>query len=507
MEDSTRPQHDSKKEKSVSVQAGQILEDQSSQQSLPRESPPRQKQKVPWYAYIWDYDPSRSKEEVAFINRLDFGVMTILCLGYFIKNVHQTNMSNAFVSGMREDLQMNSNELNLVDVTWTVGYVIGQVPSQILLTKLRPSIWIPTCQMLWTILTFGLAGITNAQQLIAIRFFIGLFESTFYPAAHMLLGSWYKPSELAKRACIFHASSPAASMFSGYLQAGLYNGLNGVHGLAGWKWLFIADGVPVAIAGFFLIPDLPENCRAFYLKKSHIKIAQRRMQEVGRAPRTKLGWSAWKRIFGRWHVYLLVLAYVVFINATPSSSVHPFTLWLSWTERYSIELINIIPTAQHGIQLVVTVIFAIFSDHWRNRPALMSVGTFFGLFMSAILAVRGSGTGMPDGLLWFAHLMYRVYVPYGPLSMTWANEICSADAEERSIVIGMMNASGYAFNAWLPFLTFPAVDGPFFYKGFVWGSCMFVVQFGVTYSVWYMQRRDQRRKEVAEQAVSIDLGE
>lgn len=191
------------------------------------------------------------------------------------------------------------------------------------LTKLRPSIWIPTCQLLWTILTFGLAGVTNAQQLIAIRFFIGLFESTFYPAAHMLLGSWYKPSELAKRACIFHASSPAASMFSGYLQAGLYNGLNGKHGLAGWQWLFIADGcigIPVVVLGFFLIPDLPENCRAFYLKKSHIEIAQRRMQEVGRAPRTQLGKSAWKRIFGRWHVYLLVLAYVVFINAVSISS-------------------------------------------------------------------------------------------------------------------------------------------------------------------------------------------
>lgn len=77
------------------------------------------------------------------------------------------------------------------------------------------------------------------------------------------------------------------------------------------------DGVisaPIAIAGLFLIPDLPENSRAFYLRKDQIALAQKRMADVGRAPRKKLGWSAWKRIFGRWHVYFLVVLYIIFIN-------------------------------------------------------------------------------------------------------------------------------------------------------------------------------------------------
>lgn len=85
----------------------------------------------------------------------------------------------------------------------------------------------------------------------------------------------------------------------------------------GWQWLFIMDGVisaPIAIAGLFLIPDLPENSRAFYLRKDQIVLAQKRMESVGRAPRTKLGWSARKRIFGRWHVYLLTILYIIFIN-------------------------------------------------------------------------------------------------------------------------------------------------------------------------------------------------
>jgi ACS family pantothenate transporter-like MFS transporter len=304
--------------KTASVEAGVIPDNELSRDPSPTGVLTEHKVKVPWYAYIWDYDPGRSKEETAFVQRLDFYVLLILSLGYFIKNLDQTNISNAYVSGMKEDLKMNKNELNMIDVAWTCGYVIGQVPSQIILTKVRPSIWIPSCELVWTLLTFCLAAVTTSNHVIAIRFFVGLLESIFYPAAHMILGSWYKPSELAKRACIFHASSAAASMFSGYLQAGVYKGMNGLHGLPGWKWLFIMDGIistVVAIAGFWLIPDLPENSRAFYLSKDQIALAVKRMDDVGRAPRSKLGWSAFKRIFGRWHVYFLTVLYIIFINA------------------------------------------------------------------------------------------------------------------------------------------------------------------------------------------------
>lgn len=71
----------------------------------------------------------------------------------------------------------------------------------------------------------------------------------------------------------------------------------------------------------------------------------------------------------------------------------------------------------------MTAIFAIMSDRWRNRPLMMSVCTFMGFFLPIVLAVWGSRTRMPDGPLWFAHLFYRTYVPYGPISMTWAKYV------------------------------------------------------------------------------------
>ena len=283
---------------------------------------------------VQDYDPLQTHPERKFIQKLDLGLLTILSLGYFIKNLDQTNISNAYVSGMKEQLHMNANQLNLIDVAWTSGYVVGQLPSQIILTKIRPSIWIPSCELVWTILTFCLAAASTSNQVIAIRFFVGLVESIFYPAAHFLIGSWYKPSELGKRACIFHASSAAAGMFSGYLQAAVYEGLNGTLGKAGWQWLFIMDGVisiPICLAGFFLIPDLPENTRAFYLNKEDKDLAVKRMDDVGRAPRKKLGWSILRRVFTRWHVYALTVLYIIFINTGPSSSIAPLALWLKAT--------------------------------------------------------------------------------------------------------------------------------------------------------------------------------
>lgn len=82
-----------------------------------------------------------------------------------------------------------------------------------------------------------------------------------------MLGSWYGPKELAKRTAILLEIESIASMFSGYLQAGLHSSMDGRAGIAGWRWLFVMDAIislPVAIWGFFGLPDTPHTTRAFY---------------------------------------------------------------------------------------------------------------------------------------------------------------------------------------------------------------------------------------------------
>jgi len=453
---------------------------------------------------LQDYDPTRTTTERRFVQRLDCYLLTILSLGYFIKNLDSTNIGNAYVSGMKESLSLHSNQLNLIDAAWTTGYVTGQLPSQLLLTKVRPSIWIPSCELVWTLLTFSLAAASSANQVIAIRFFVGLVESIFYPAAHFLLGSWYKPSELGKRAAIFHASSAAAGMFSGYLQAGVYKGFNGTLGKEGWQWLFIMDGLislPICITGFFLIPDLPENTRAFYLSSTDVKLARKRMEDVGRAPRRKLGWGIVGRVGRRWHVYALTILYIVFINTGPSGSVNPLSLWLKsrgWSvAKIVCPPVPFPPSPFYNLhqQLAKKSIINKKAEYHTNRPKpspthnhhhllhplrfppqpparyvnLYCPSSFpplpkphphptptqtnntqtLGLLSSLPLAIWT----IPTPLKWTAYFLSRAAIPYGPLSMSWANEICGSDAEERALVLGIMNASGYAVHTWLPLLT------------------------------------------------------
>ncbi|KAJ0314052.1 hypothetical protein Brms1b_007295 [Colletotrichum noveboracense] len=248
-----------------------------------------------WKSYLWDtFD--KSPEERRFLFKLDAVLMTLASLGYFIKYLDQVNINNAFVSGMKEDLSLYGNELNYM-------------------------------------------------QIYVLRFFIGLAESTFYPGMQYIIGSWYRKDELAKRSCLFHAMGNVGSMVSGYLMAGAHN-LDGVHGYHGWQWLFITNTIvslPIAISGFFFLPDLPEITKAWYFTPDEIVLAQKRMQLEGRAQRAPYTKAKFVKIFSSWHIWTLVILYIVFNNGNGGNSQPAFPLWLK-SEGYSLREVNIYPT-------------------------------------------------------------------------------------------------------------------------------------------------------------------
>ena len=127
------------------------------------------------------------------------------------------------MQGMKEDLKLAGNDLNLLTTWWTVGYILGQLPSQVMLSYVRPSskyhlppepirdtdisrlVWLPTMELLWSVFVIGMAGAKNVKTMYALRFFVGLFEASAYPGIMTLLGNWYIPAELGKRSCIFQA--------------------------------------------------------------------------------------------------------------------------------------------------------------------------------------------------------------------------------------------------------------------------------------------------------------
>lgn len=89
--------------------------------------------------------------------------------------------------------------------------------------------------------TFTQAVMKTPLQMYVIRTIVGLFETGHYSAIVYICGAWYQKGELSKRLAIINCATAIGPMFSGYLQAAAYNGLNGVHGMAGWQWVCLID--------------------------------------------------------------------------------------------------------------------------------------------------------------------------------------------------------------------------------------------------------------------------
>ncbi|KAK0386219.1 hypothetical protein NLU13_6056 [Sarocladium strictum] len=424
---------------------------------------------------LWDsFD--KSPEERRFIAKIDWWILTYCCIAYFVKYLDQTNVTNAYVSGMKEDLHMTGNDLNYLQTFWTVGYIV-----------VRPSIWLPTAELAWSVIVIGMAGAKDVKTLCGLRFVVGLLEASAYPGIMTLLGSWYTPMELGKRACIFQASSSAAQMFSGYVCSALYSGMNGRAGLAAWQWLFVFDGiigVPVCIYGYFAIPDAPAASKAAWLKPRDRELAIERMEKLGRAPMKKLTWGIVKRILTTWHVYLFCAIFIAHVLGIRIYSY--FTLWLKADGRWSTEEVNIIPSAGYGLQILCTLTYAWTSDAIQSRWQLIIIACLISIIGTIILSVwpaNNHAAMMTGWLLTFCE------TGAGALIITWINELLSYSAEHRALVIGVVETAAFTFQAWVPLIIYDTGKAPHFPIGYEMATMFFALEIVLTLVILYLSKR------------------
>ncbi|OOF91882.1 hypothetical protein ASPCADRAFT_176458 [Aspergillus carbonarius ITEM 5010] len=251
--------------------------------------------------------------------------------------------------------------------------------------------------------------------------------------------------------------------------------------------------IPVAISGFFILPDVPEISNPFYLSEEEVKLAQKRMEFEGRKNREPYTKAKLKKIFSSWRIYLLTIVYIAFNNgAAGSQPVFQQYLKDSKHPKYTIDQINAYPTTTNAVQVVTTLIYAWTSDtilKGRRWPGII-IGASINIICYVSLAIWD----IPTGWKWTCYILSGAGFGLSGLCMAWAHEICTEDNEERALVVGSMNEMAYVFQAWLPLVVWQQVDGPQYRKGFITVTIMSVILIISTMATRSMQHRDDRRR-------------
>jgi len=147
---------------------------------------------------------SRSVEDVNILRRklvrkLDLRLLPILIITYFFNFVDRSNSANARLGGLEADLGMKGTDFNLATSILFVGYIIMQLPSNLLITQLRPSWYLGCVMTIWGLITTLCSQAKNFRDLLLIRFFLGFVEAPFFPSAMFVMSSWYTRAELGQR--------------------------------------------------------------------------------------------------------------------------------------------------------------------------------------------------------------------------------------------------------------------------------------------------------------------
>ncbi|EED17016.1 allantoate permease, putative [Talaromyces stipitatus ATCC 10500] len=447
--------------------------------------------KHPWLHW---HEPGTSKADKKLIFKLDFFLLSFSCLYYFIKQLDQNNISNAYVSGMKEELKFGpGNELSWMNTYFNIGVIIGGPISNLTLTKVRPRFWLPGCLLAWSLFVLGFSKSTTASEFYALRFCVGLFESAAWPGVQYVLGCWYKRSEMARRSGLFVISGVLGQMFSGYLQSALYRGMEGKGGMSAWRWLFIFDfilAVPVALYGLFFYPDTPQSTRAFYLSDSERERARARIEEDGRAPVGKLDLSVVSRVLKSWQFYTFTLAYCFWTLTAGSYVMQYFQIWLKSLGTYSIPQVNNISTGLGAVNFVFMVSTGIVIDRLgKFSPVCFAVGCLLTFCYAVFTAWPASKSLKMAAFL---------------LSAGWVNSSCGGDQQLRALTLAFMVSVGQAVV--IPFQQYqlPSGQAPKFTHTHGWVSALcFVIAltlwtgFGIDFVSRVFGKRSETRNAKA----------
>jgi MFS family permease len=243
----------------------------------------------------------------ALYSKLNWRLLPFLVACYMFAYLDRVNVGFAKIQ-MQSDLGFSDAAYGVGAGIFFLGYVLFEVPSNLMLPKIGARLTFSRILVLWGITSACMLFVQNVTSFYAMRFLLGVFEAGFAPGMIYYLSCWYGPARMARAIALVFVAGPLGGIVGGPTSAWLMTTLSGVWGLAGWQWMFLVEGLPCVALGLLtlrVLSDRPADARWLsddekLLLQSETAPAQHRahsFKDVLRSPR----------------VYVLAVAYFCLI--------------------------------------------------------------------------------------------------------------------------------------------------------------------------------------------------
>ncbi|OTB04276.1 hypothetical protein M426DRAFT_320863 [Hypoxylon sp. CI-4A] len=227
------------------------------------------------------------EQEARVVKKLDWNLMSLFFVLYMLAFLDRGNIGNARIAGMDDELHLDSGRYQWLINIFYISYVVSEFG--VLLWKIFPPHIVGASVVLgWGFIATVQSGVHGWSGMMALRFFLGVFEAWYAPGIIYFLSFFYLRYEVGFRVGIFASAAPLASTFAGALAYGITSGHS--H-LANWRLLFLVEGLPtILMAGFafFFIPDSPEHAKFLNAEEKKI-VTSRAMRQVGTDAHARIG--------------------------------------------------------------------------------------------------------------------------------------------------------------------------------------------------------------------------
>lgn len=200
---------------------------------------------------------SQPTDLAALYRKIDLRLLPYLFLLYVVAYLDRVNVSFA-APGLSHSLGFSSSVFGLGAGMFFAGYVLCEVPSNLILRRVGARLWIARIMVTWGLMACGMALVHAEWSFHALRFLLGVAEAGFLPGIIYYLTLWYPQERRARAVALFMAATPVAGIVGAPL-SGLLLGLHGFWGLEGWRWMFVLEGLPAVLLGFSVLRLLPDG--------------------------------------------------------------------------------------------------------------------------------------------------------------------------------------------------------------------------------------------------------